>query len=251
MLLSEFPTAILFLGSANHLCPQTEARKIDGGILYRSSAPLYTTPTTMANIFNVYYVLPQVPENATQEEIKKAFRLKAKQFHPDVNKDDPDAQQKFNEVSLCGGAGCSFFGENSPPSVVFPLQVNKAYEILGDETQRRAFDSSTGRWRSAGGTWSMGSNAHHKAHARWRGDDFAAFGMGFEDFMHQTTGGGPRQDTSNEDDNFESETSKATETKSAGDVKLTFVEAAKGCQKVNPTILVPSFAGVGSAFEFE
>ncbi|WP_407717618.1 J domain-containing protein, partial [Floccifex porci] len=37
-----------------------------------------------------------IDKNATEEEIKKAYRKKAKECHPDLHPDDPDAQQKMN-----------------------------------------------------------------------------------------------------------------------------------------------------------
>lgn len=61
------------------------------------------------------YAVLGVARGADAEEIKKAFRRLAKQFHPDRNKNDPKAQERFSEV-------------------------NSAYEILGDDAKRRAFD---------------------------------------------------------------------------------------------------------------
>ncbi|MGM9947530.1 DnaJ domain-containing protein [Floccifex sp.] len=40
-----------------------------------------------------------IDRNATEEEIKRAYRKKAKECHPDLHPDDPDAQQKMNEVN--------------------------------------------------------------------------------------------------------------------------------------------------------
>jgi DnaJ-class molecular chaperone len=63
---------------------------------------------------NPYDILG-VPKTAGEAEIKKAFRKFAKQYHPDRNKDDPKAKDKFAEV-------------------------NAAYEILGDPDKRAQFD---------------------------------------------------------------------------------------------------------------
>ena len=46
-----------------------------------------------------YYKILGVPSTATPDEIKKAFRKLARQYHPDQNKDNPDAEKKFKEIS--------------------------------------------------------------------------------------------------------------------------------------------------------
>src|ERR671932_553140 len=56
-----------------------------------------------------------VSRSASEAEIKKAYRKLAKTYHPDRNKNDPKAKDKFAEV-------------------------NTAYEILGDATKRGQFD---------------------------------------------------------------------------------------------------------------
>ena len=61
------------------------------------------------------YTVLGVPKSAGADEIKKAFRGLAKKFHPDQNKTDPKAKEKFSEA-------------------------NSAYEILGDEKKRAQFD---------------------------------------------------------------------------------------------------------------
>ena len=45
-----------------------------------------------------YYEILGVSRDATQEEIKKAYRKLARKYHPDVNQDDPEAEEKFKEV---------------------------------------------------------------------------------------------------------------------------------------------------------
>jgi molecular chaperone DnaJ len=61
-----------------------------------------------------YYEILGVPRNASQDELKKAFRNLARQYHPDVN-ESPDAEERFKEV-------------------------NEAYAVLSDEERRSVYD---------------------------------------------------------------------------------------------------------------
>ena len=62
-----------------------------------------------------YYKILGVDKNASEDEIKSAYRKLAKKYHPDLNKDNPDAAEKFKEVG-------------------------EAYEVLGDATKRKNYD---------------------------------------------------------------------------------------------------------------
>jgi molecular chaperone DnaJ len=61
-----------------------------------------------------YYEILGVPKNATNDELKSAFRRLARQYHPDVNK-SPDAEERFKEI-------------------------NEAYAVLSDDDKRAAYD---------------------------------------------------------------------------------------------------------------
>lgn len=62
-----------------------------------------------------YYEVLGINKAASQEEIKKAFRTKAKELHPDRNSDNPNAEAQFKEA-------------------------NEAYDILKDEEKKAAYD---------------------------------------------------------------------------------------------------------------
>jgi molecular chaperone DnaJ len=62
-----------------------------------------------------YYQTLGVPKNSTTAEIKKAYRKLAQRFHPDANRGDKDAEERFKEIS-------------------------GAYDVLGDAEKRKAYD---------------------------------------------------------------------------------------------------------------
>jgi DnaJ-class molecular chaperone len=115
---------------------------------------------------NPYQVLGVQPK-ASAEDIKKAFRKQAKRLHPDANKNDPKAAVKFAEI-------------------------NAAYEIVGDEDKRKAFDrgeiDAEGKPRFQG---FEGFGARPDA-GRSRGRDarFETFSFGPEGFRRSGSGGG-------------------------------------------------------------
>jgi molecular chaperone DnaJ len=106
-----------------------------------------------------YYETLGIDRNASKEEIKKAYKRLAKKYHPDLNREDPDAANKFKEI-------------------------NEAAAVLGDDQKRAHYD----RFGTAGG--------FEGAHS---GFDFSDFGFGgdfgFSDIFESFFGGGNRRST--------------------------------------------------------
>ncbi len=106
-----------------------------------------------------YYDVLGVARGASAEELKKAYRQKAKELHPDRNSDNPNAEAQFKEV-------------------------NEAYDVLKDGDKKAAYDryghaAFEGGSRGGGGGGGYGGNA-----------DFAsAFSDVFEDLFGDFMGG--------------------------------------------------------------
>ncbi|HLJ79845.1 MAG TPA: molecular chaperone DnaJ [Ktedonobacterales bacterium] len=93
-----------------------------------------------------YYEILGVARNASEDDIKKAFRRLARQYHPDVNR-EKGAEERFKEI-------------------------NEAYEVLGDGQKRQAYD----RFGHAGVSGAAGAGAN----------PFEGFGFGsFSDIFEQ------------------------------------------------------------------
>lgn len=150
----------------------------------------------MANKRDYYEVLG-VSKSASDAEIKSAFRKLAKKYHPDLNKDDPSATEKFKEVQ-------------------------EAYEVLGDEQKRSQYD----RFGHAGvgGAGGAGFNGFGGGFSGFDGAEFDfsdifdnIFGGGFSSF-----GGNARASGANR---------KSRGSDLLMQVNLSFEEAVFGCEK--------------------
>ena len=116
-----------------------------------------------------YYKILGVPRTAGGDEIKRAYRKLARQYHPDKNK-AKSAEDKFKEI-------------------------NEAYEVIGDEKKRKAYDQLGANWRAGerftpppGWNMDFGQAGGFRPGARARaGADEAG---GFSDFFSSLFGGG-------------------------------------------------------------
>ena len=105
-----------------------------------------------------YYEVLGVDKNASEAEIKSAFRKKAKEFHPDLNKDNPDAEAKFKEAQ-------------------------EAYSVLSDEGKKKMYDQYGHAGVGNGGAGASGFGG-------FNGGGFSGSGFGFDDIFETIFGGG-------------------------------------------------------------
>ena len=108
------------------------------------------------NGYRDYFKVLGVERGADTDTVKRAFRKLARQYHPDVNPGDKDAEAKFKEIS-------------------------EAYEVLSDPDKRRRYEQFGQYWNQAGAGGMGGMDV-----------DFGRYGN-FDDFINDLLGrfGGP------------------------------------------------------------
>ena len=130
-----------------------------------------------------YYKILGVDRNASEQDIKRAYRKLARQLHPDVNPDDKRSEEKFKDV-------------------------NEAYEVLGDPEKRHKYNQLGANWQQWQRTgrdpgqfdWSQWfTSAPGSTRVEWSGDLGDLFGGGgtgvFSDFFRSVFSGTGRTRT--------------------------------------------------------
>lgn len=116
--------------------------------------------------FKDYYKILGVEKNASQAEIKSAYRKLAQKYHPDKNKGDAESESKFKDVA-------------------------EAYQVLSDPDKRNKYDNIDSRWQrhsQSGGTNSNFNWDDILSNARRANSSRARTGKTVNDFINQ--GGG-------------------------------------------------------------
>jgi curved DNA-binding protein len=113
--------------------------------------------------FKDYYDVLGVGRNASDAEIKKAFRTLARKYHPDVAKDKATAEEKFKEI-------------------------NEANEVLSDPVKRRKYDELGENWNHPERAAQPQGGFSGFSGGSQEGSEFHFDGTGFSDFFEQFFG---------------------------------------------------------------
>ncbi|MDQ7065808.1 MAG: J domain-containing protein [candidate division KSB1 bacterium] len=162
-----------------------------------------------------FYNILGVSENATQEEIKRAYRELAKKYHPDANPGNKEAEEKFKDIS-------------------------EAYDVLSNPEKRQKYDQLRKYGKAGSGTWFSFDPNEFRRHAGTTGWPFEEFTFtsepggsfsfaeilreifGFDDIIrgYRSPGSRVRQRT------------VRREPESAAEIEISFEEAIRGTERM-------------------
>ena len=109
-----------------------------------------------------YYKILGVDKNASQDDVKKAFRKLARKYHPDLNPNDPSAKDKFQEI-------------------------NEANDVLSDPEKRKKYDEYGEHWKHAD---EFEAQKKSRQHAGAGGCGFSGFGGDGGSYWYSSDGEG-------------------------------------------------------------
>jgi len=159
--------------------------------------------------FKDYYATLGVARDASEDDIKKAFRKLARLYHPDVAKDKKNAEAKFKEI-------------------------NEANEVLSDPVKRKKYDELGANWDQEGAFQPPPGQRGGGARRPGGGPapEFHFGGTGFSDFFEQFFSGGSRHGFPGDESDFDGGAPGTGRPRRGsdveGDILVTLEEAMRG-----------------------
>jgi curved DNA-binding protein len=176
----------------------------------------------MAVKFKDYYELLGVKRDATEDQIRQAYRKLARKHHPDVNPGDKGAEDRFKEI-------------------------NEAYEVLSDPEKRKRYDRLGANWKNGAEFTPPPGWGNVNVEYSDFSEVFGGSGGGFSDFFEALFGGGrtadrdtqrrrsgrPRAASKGQD--TEAEMAISLEDAHRGGVHRITIQAVRSCPTCNGT----------------
>ncbi|HRM45034.1 MAG: J domain-containing protein [Flavobacterium sp.] len=174
-----------------------------------------------------YYKILEVGKNATEAEIKKAYRKLARKYHPDLNPNDKEAERKFKEI-------------NEANEVLSHTENRKKYDDYGENWQHAEEFEKSKQQRQYQGNGNQGGFGGSGGGGFSGGGDFSDF---FESmFGGRTSGGGGRRTAQYKGQDFNAElhlelkdvytTHKRTLTINSKNIRITIPAGVENGQQI-------------------
>ncbi len=150
-----------------------------------------------------YYDILELQQNASQNEVKAAYRKLAKKYHPDLYTNAPEAEKKKAEARI--------------------KEINQAYSVLSDPQKKQIYDTY--------GTEDVGAQGGGQGGFDFGGGGFGGFGgFDFDDILSSIFGGGFGGGTSSSSGTRANSAERGSDIRAVLEVRLD--EVAKGVEKV-------------------